>query len=105
MTTLLLALWLMVATGFRDTVTCTVQGYIYVMPDEAPTFSRADNCPGIRWTIEHNALVLQSPHMIVTIVLPARTRGQEHFWYRWGADRAHLEAEDWPIAYSPVLAG
>lgn len=102
MIALLLTAWL-VAAGFRDTVTCTVQGYLYVMPDEAPAFTRADNCPGVKWRIEANALVLYSPHMIVTVVLPARTQGQAHFWYRWGADRAHLEADDWPIAYGPIV--
>ena len=43
--------------------------------------------------------------MLAAGLLPARTRGQERFWYRWGADRAHIETEEWPIAYSPILGG
>ena len=105
MIAVLVAAWLFLAAGFRDTVTCTVQGYLYVMPDEAPAFLRADTCPGIEWTIEDNALVFFSPRMVVTIALPVRTHGHEHFWYRWGAPQAHIADDEWPVAYSPIIPG
>lgn len=101
----LLALWLFTGAGFRETVTCTIQGYVYVMPGEAPAFTRADLCTGVKWRIEDNALLLYSPQTWVMIVLPAKTDGQVRLLYRWGAPLAHLGPEDWPVAYGQIVKG
>lgn len=102
---LLLSLWLLTGLGFRETVTCTVEGYVYVMPGDAPAFTRADLCPGVKWRIEENALLLYSPQTWVLIVLPAKTSGQVRLLYRWGQPMAHLGPDDWPVAYGQIVKG
>lgn len=102
-----LLLWptMLGAAGFRESVTCTVEGYVYAMPGEAPTFTRADMCTGVKWRIEDNGLLLYSPQSWVLIVLPARTDGQVRLLYRWGQPMAHIGPQDWPVAYGQIVKG
>lgn len=101
----LLVAWLSVAGGFAESFTCTITGYAYGMPGEAPDFIRSDGCQMIRSRVEQDgSLVLWSKWYWVRIKLPA-AGGMQAFWYRWGSDRAHLRADDWPVAWGRVSRG
>ncbi len=101
---LLAVVTLLLALAFSDIQTCTVQGYVYNMDAEGPTFSRVDACAGIRHRVESGQLLLYSQHYWVLIVLPV-TRGQERLEYPWRGDHALFRTEAWPIAFGRVARG
>lgn len=103
MIALVMAAWLLTG-GFHESSTCVVQGYIYGMPDEASTFTRADGCQEIKATVTENVLLLTSPQTWVAIILP--THGGNHrLMYRWGAEFAHIGPIDQRVAFGPIVQG
>jgi hypothetical protein len=97
-----------VAGGFRDGITCTVQGHLYLMPGgERPDFVRADSCTGVRWRMDevNHALILWSPVTVVTVPLPDRTDGQMIFQYRWGNDTAQIGGQPQTVHAEPTVMG
>ncbi len=100
----MLAAVLVVALAFTDIQTCTVQGYVYNMDGDGPSFTRVDVCPGVQHRVESGQLLLYSQHYWVLIVLPV-TRGQERLEYPWRAGNAIFRTEAWPIAFGRVARG
>lgn len=90
--------------GFADTVSCTIQGYVDVMPDAQFAFTRVDSCPGVRYQIEDNALYLWSPHKWATIVLPSNS-DHARLWYQWGTTTARVGAAERLVAWGRLLKG
>ena len=100
-----LVLVLLLTSGFRDPVTCTVQGYvIHETKEHAVDYQSGlanakdgeTNCVGVRATGDDRQLVLYSPNVWVTIQI-APEPGYRVFRYRWTADVAHVGAETVPI--------
>ena len=105
---LILSAALVLTGGFRDGITCTIQGYVYVMPGgEHPDFRRADTCPGVYWRMDadHLALILWSPVTVVTVPLPASTAGQMLFQYRWGSELALIGGQPQRVHAAPMARG
>lgn len=92
---------------FVDRVSCIVQGMIYSNPGEAPSFTRADSCQGVR--VEQSAMqfVLYSPSHWVLVEFPKPTTatGHQRFTYRWGDEHALLNGRVYPIQYGRNLDG
>lgn len=104
---LLLSAALFLTGGFRDGISCTVQGYVYSMPDEPIDFKSPNGCTGIRWRVDlvNRALILWSPYTVVTVPLPERTDGQMLFQYYWGNETAQLGGKSQRVHADPTSTG
>lgn len=79
-------------------------GYVYAIPSEETTFTRADTCEGVRHDIEQNMLILHSPSHWVAVPLPT-AGGTMKFWYRWGSDKAHIGPDEYPVSWGRIAKG
>lgn len=104
---LILSAALVLTGGFRDGISCTVQGYVYSMPDEPPAFGSPNGCTGIRWRLDtvNRAVIFWSPYTVVTIPLPERTDGQMLLQYHWGNDTAQLGGKAQRVYAEPTSTG
>lgn len=97
-----MTLLLLMALAFGEGMPCRVSGDLYTNPEDVPTFVRTDGCTWVEDQIEDNLLVLRSPHFRVEVPLPP-AGGHQAFWYVWGAEWAHLRAQDWPIRWMRLV--
>lgn len=95
----------LMSTLFDDQVSCTVQGYVLKMHDaDAVAWTRVDTCTGVQVEEDGNALVLHSPAIWVTVIIPAEY-GHRRFQYRWGAYWAHVGPETVPVVWGVIEKG
>lgn len=96
---------LLLISTFHDVDTCTIQGYVLRMAEvDVLEFNRADVCPSVRTQVDQNALMLFSPNVWVSVVIPPE-HGHRRFMYRWGSNLAHLGPDTIPVQWGYVEKG
>ncbi len=91
---------MVLSAGFADQVSCPVQGHVSRPQDgDEASFARADHCAGVKADTDLNAVVMVSPTVVATVVVPPHTYARR-FLYRWGANHADVGAERLPVAWS-----
>ena len=100
-----LVMALMLAFGFYDVSSCSVQGYaVRVRESDAVTFTRVDSCQGVQHDPEGASLVLYSPTIWVRILIPP-DQHRRRVQYHWGSKMAHIGPDSTPIEWGHIEKG
>lgn len=87
--------------AFKDTIDCTVQGYVFALGGEVG-FTQETCKNAVRFEHAGDSVILYSPHVWVRIQYPI-SGGHQRLQYQWKKDHAVINGKVVPIDWGYVM--